>query len=66
MRTNFAAFCEASASITPPRYQGWLAITPTRPAVDPAERRDHVARPALGHLEELLVVHDRPITSRTS
>jgi hypothetical protein len=29
-------------------------------AVDPAERRDHVARPARGHLEHLLVVHDRP------
>ena len=34
MRTNFAAFCDASASITPPRYQGWLAITPTgRPSI---------------------------------
>ena len=40
-----------SASITPPRYQGWLAITPTgRPSMR-AKRGDHVARPALGHLE---------------
>src|SRR5436305_685892 len=29
VRTNRAAFCAASASITPPRYRGWLAMTPT-------------------------------------
>ena len=34
VRTKRAAFCAASASITPPRYQGWLAITPTgRPSM---------------------------------
>ena len=34
VRTNLAAFCAASASITPPRYQGWFAITPTaRPSI---------------------------------
>ena len=53
-----------SASITPPRYQGWLAITPTaRPSMR-AEARDHVARPALGHLEHRAVVHERPRSRR--
>jgi hypothetical protein len=34
VRTNFAAFWEASASITPPRYHGWFAMTPTaRPSI---------------------------------
>ena len=32
--TNLAPFCEDSASSTPPRKRGWLAITPTgRPSM---------------------------------
>ena len=37
---------------------GWRSRPPRGPSIR-QKRRDHVARPARGHLEHLLVVHDR-------
>ena len=50
-----------SASITPPRWRGWLATMPTgRPSMR-AKRGDHVARPARRDLEQ---ARRRPTSAR--
>ena len=45
-----------AASRQPPRCWGWLAITPTGAALDPAEADDEVARPARRELEQRAAV----------
>src|SRR3954454_17818481 len=71
VRTKRAALAADSASSTPPRYFGWLAMTPTeRPSrrggphrtvgapVEPDEAAHDVARPALAVLEQAAAVDD--------
>jgi hypothetical protein len=58
VRTNRAAFSEASMSRQPANWVGWLATMPTAAAVDATEADDDVHR-ALGlNLEELVVVQE--------
>ncbi len=59
VRTNRAAFSEASMSREPARCIGWLATTPTGAPGDPAEADDDVVREHLVDLAERAVVEDR-------
>ena len=56
--TNHAPFCEASASSVPPRWRGWLAMTPDRRAVDAGEADDQVAGPPGRELEQVAAVDE--------
>ena len=62
VRTNRAAFSDASMSRQPAKCIGWLATTPTGAPVDPAEADDDVRREAGVHLEELAVVQHVSMT----
>ena len=57
--TKRESFCALSASSTPPRYRGWLAMTPTERPSSRANAGDDVARPARAHLEQPPAVDDR-------